>query len=75
VHAPPSSTAADSAAQAAAPDARAAWRDVRITVARAEFDRIPADASAWASVLVEVGGGPYVDLGRIMLSGTARPAA
>lgn len=56
-------------------DAGAAWRDVRITAPRAELDRIRADAPAWAGVLVEVARGPYVDLGRIMLSGTARLSA
>jgi hypothetical protein len=72
-HAPPAPAAADGAAPAARPGA--AGRDVRITVSRAELDRIRADASAWTSVLAEVGGGPYVDLGRIMLSGTAPPTA
>jgi hypothetical protein len=74
-HVPPSPAAADSAGLGAAPASRAAWRDVRITMPRAELDRIRADASAWASVLVEVAGGPYVDLGRIMLTGTARLTA
>lgn len=65
----------DTASTGASSGARAAWRDLRITVPRAELDRVRADAPAWAAVLAEVAGGPYVDLGRIMLSGTARPAA
>ncbi len=73
-HVPPSPVAADSASSGATPGSRATWRDVRIAVPRAELGRISGDASAWASVLIEVAGGAYVDLGRIMLSGTARAA-
>jgi hypothetical protein len=57
---PPAPAGAGDAAPDAAPDQRAAWRDLRITAPRAELERIRSDASAWAALL-DVGlsdGGP-----------------
>lgn len=65
----------DGASLGAALGFQATWRNVRFSVPRGELDRIRDDAAAWSAAIVQVSGGPYVDLGRMMLSGTARPPA
>jgi hypothetical protein len=45
--------------------------DVRFSVPRSRLVQIGHESSRWADALRRLSGGPYVDLGRIMLEGTA----
>lgn len=48
------------------------WVDgVRFAVPRSRLVEIGRESSRWADALRRLAGGPYVDLGRIMIEGTA----